>query len=279
MPSALSQLTPTELLPGDLLFYHGTGLFSRLIRLLDGSDYSHVALFDGTRVVEAVAQGVVRRDLAASAATAAYVHVYRFQDARGHALGSTHWPTQPLLTSVNALLARGDRYAYEQILLLAFLASTRHATGRLPLLMRRILRETLDEAAATLTSLAAMGKQPMICSELVFRCFTQAAPPYPVPIRGVNLAKRTRAPRTQTALLSDDPALAAAARRFLSLLAAADGRPTISAGAIKAARATRTRGVPHHALALPDFVTPADLAKSPHILLRGQLQPPSGHSR
>ena len=52
------KVLPNQLQPGDVLLYHGTGFISDMIRLFDGSDYSHAALFNGQNVVEAIASGI-----------------------------------------------------------------------------------------------------------------------------------------------------------------------------------------------------------------------------
>ncbi len=264
-----TSIPPGKLRIGDILLYHGVGIFPRMIRLFDGSEYSHVSIFDGARVVEAVPPGIVAGEVAKSVAGAAYVHVYRFIDSKGVGLATPSWPVAPLLANIQTYVTRGDRYAYEQLLLLAVLAATRTATARLPLFTRRLIRDVLDEGAELLTRLSALGREPMICSELIFRCFAHAAPSYPVAIRGVNVAARTRTPRSQTAMYSDDPKLAASARVFLSQLNKETGRPGISAAAVKSSRRRGTTPV-------PDFVTPGDLIRSPNFHAVGTLKIATG---
>ena len=49
------------------------------------------------------------------------------------------------------------------------------ATRKLPLeVLAPVLRALMDRAGTTLTDIIADGKQPMICSELIYRCYYEA---------------------------------------------------------------------------------------------------------
>jgi hypothetical protein len=183
-----------HLKPCDVLLYHGTTFPSKLIMLFDGGSYSHAALYDGERVVEVIATGVARRSLQESVGDAKHVDVYRFQKD-GRELGEPGWPAGPVLAAARQLGAQGERYAYEQILLLVALCATRRAPG--PGLMKRFLRILLDAPGALLAKVTGLGKEPMICSELVYRCFDQADAQgkYALGIRGASLAARLAARR------------------------------------------------------------------------------------
>src|SRR5262249_7115548 len=63
-------------------------------------------------------------------------------------------------------------YAYHQIVLLAILSLTRRIP--LPPVGRRLVRVALDQAAGVLNSLVEDGRQLMICSEFVYRCYDEA---------------------------------------------------------------------------------------------------------
>jgi cell wall-associated NlpC family hydrolase len=73
-------IKPSELQPGDVLLYHGNSFISRLIRLFDGTEYSHASIWVGDHVVEAIGQGVVGRSLAVSTADVKYTDVYRYRN-------------------------------------------------------------------------------------------------------------------------------------------------------------------------------------------------------
>ena len=73
-------------------------------------------------------------------------------------------------------LDQGNRYAYGQILLLAMVCSTRKLDLSNPLL-RRIVYSAINNAAAFVRRMQSGGKQPMICSEFVYRAYDEAILP------------------------------------------------------------------------------------------------------
>jgi len=262
-------IRPADLHPGDVFLYHGEGVVSSLIRLFDGTEYSHASLWTGNEVIEAIGEGVVGRPLKVSIADAKFVDVYRYRNKdTGLTLGddASPLPATPALTQAAQFKKDHDRYAYEALLLLALLASTRQITAPVPLL-GMILRVLLDNAADVLARLIAAGKEPMICSELVYRCFTQAGPKYDIRIRGADMAVSTAANTMGAApgLAPDPQGYQEAAANFLENYQAAKhaGKPNeFALGA---------DGQPNLG-AVADFVTPGDLKKSPDLQLLGTLQ-------
>jgi len=163
----MEQLGITDLRPGDVLLYRGNALLSRLIQHFDGSPASHVAIYlGGGQVGEAVAEGVVPRDWETSFHGAEWVRVYR--------LVSDPADMGPVLGVASAILGRGERYGYEQLLMLAVLCTTRKI--QITPVLRRLLRTLLDAATRLLVELTQGGREPMICSEFVYRCYDQAKP-------------------------------------------------------------------------------------------------------
>lgn len=156
-----------ELLAGDLMLYRGTGLLSKAIRFFDGAPVNHVSVYLGKGMVgEAVAQGVVRRDLETSFAHNEWVRAYR--------LASQPMTMQPALDCAKAYLDQGEKYAVGQLLLLALLCTVRRL--QITPVLRRLLRTLLDAAATEVTDILALGKQPMICSEFGYRVHDEALP-------------------------------------------------------------------------------------------------------
>ncbi len=161
-----------QLMPGDILLYRGTGWISDAIRLFDRSEVSHASLFLGRygnkgRVVgEAVREGLLRRELSISVEHAEWVESRR--------LKQLPVSLDPVLEHAANYLEGGERYAYEQILLLVFLCITRRLAGSS--VLGSLVRETLDSAAAFLLRLFDAGRQPMICSEFVYRCYGETLP-------------------------------------------------------------------------------------------------------
>src|SRR5262245_10942981 len=141
----MPDITPEELQLGDVLLYRKTGLISRLICLFDGSEYSHASVYDGKQVVEAVSHGVMGNTPADSAAHAEFVDVYRFISDDLKPLGSAKYPAEPVAERIQYYLDEGDRYGYEQLLLLALLTTTRRIPGisSIPWL-RSMVRTVLD---------------------------------------------------------------------------------------------------------------------------------------
>jgi hypothetical protein len=165
-------IPPAKLMPGDILLYRGVGLVSDAIRFIDRSQVSHSAVFLGRHgemgctVGEAIREGVVRRELPKSTEHAEWVESRR--------LKAPPATLEPVLERAACYLERGERYAFEQILLLAFLCITRSLAGSSAL--GRFLRVTLDAAAEFLLQLVRTGREPMICSEFVCRCYREGLP-------------------------------------------------------------------------------------------------------
>jgi len=159
-------------MPGDVLLYRGRGLISDAIRFIDRSQVSHSALFigrhgqKGRAVGEAIREGVIRRELAKSIEHADWVEARRLKEPPA-SLG-------PVLERAAHYLDRGERYAFEQVLLLAFLCLTRNLAASCAL--GGLIRETLDAAAGFLLRLVDTGREPMTCSEFVFRCYGESLP-------------------------------------------------------------------------------------------------------
>jgi hypothetical protein len=262
----------------DILLYKGEGVLSHLIRLFDGGSYSHTSIYLGNNeVLEAIDGGISRRTVDISVGST-HVDVFRFVSDSGQRIGPAPGNLSEVPVAARAAYydQNRQRYAYEQLLLLAFLAATR----RLPLVgwipgLGLLLRSFLDPAAKLLAQIIAAGKEPMICSELVYRCYEEAGQPvYQIKIRGADILKAASlaaAPTLAQAsafnagsslaeaqVLREQQDVQMAAREFLSAYTLAKNANN-PAGTVTA-------------LAVPDFVTPRDLEKSPNLILLGELQ-------
>jgi hypothetical protein len=162
----------TELQYGDVFLYRGTSLIGRAIRFFDGTEVNHAGLYvEQEQVGEALGGGLVTQPLDRSVRDADWVLVRRLPDVPAD--------VRPLRTRASAYLAQGNRYAYEQILLLAFLCLTRKV--KVTPALRPLVRSALDRAASFLNDLAqgatgAGSREPMICSEFVYRSYDEALP-------------------------------------------------------------------------------------------------------
>lgn len=166
------KLKHSELEPAEILLYRSNTWIAKAIRLLDGTEVSHAGLFLGGGIVgEALAvgkhAGVGTQPLADSIAGCDWVAVRRLKTVPD--------TMQPVLDTAKMYLDQGNRYAYGQILLLAMVCSTRKLDLSSPLL-RRLVYAAINNAAAFVRRMQSGGKQPMICSEFVYRDYDEALP-------------------------------------------------------------------------------------------------------
>ncbi|MBH1935275.1 hypothetical protein I5Q34_13500 [Streptomyces sp. AV19] len=158
---------PEQIKPGDVVLSRGTEALSRAICLMDDSEVSHAALAVGEEgLAEVTGKGLHTLSFA------------RAQEGHDLVVGRTlaaPADMTPVLDVARRYLDAGrTSYAYQQIVLLAVLCVTRRVP--LPPGGRLLARTALDRAAAALNAMAEMGRQPMICSEFVYRCHYEAIP-------------------------------------------------------------------------------------------------------
>lgn len=165
----------SDLCPGDVLLCKGEGWISDLIVLFDGGPYSHSALYVGIingehSVIQATGSGI-KCCFLKSLEEEVYTDVFRFNKSN-HRIDSKDYPFDPIYNVANGYVAAGTQYAYDHLLLLAILGITRD----IPLepMTKQLVRIVLDNAAAFIFKLLDEGKTPMVCSELVYRCFDEA---------------------------------------------------------------------------------------------------------
>lgn len=154
-------MTQADLLPGDILLYRTPSFIGWAIRKFDSSEHNHAAIWDGIQVIEMESRGVIGGSLAESVGPSK-VDVYR--------VSSLRFDSDDAARKSIKYLAQGNRYAYGQILLLAPLVRLRKC--RYPAIARWIRRWT-DKCAEKLIAAHDGDRQPMICSELVYRCYEQ----------------------------------------------------------------------------------------------------------
>jgi hypothetical protein len=161
-------LSVNDIEPGDVLLFHGHGLTSWAIRKLDGTRVNHAAIaLAGGMLGEAAGSGLRQFDIARAVAGSDFTVVRRLPDQ----------DLAPVLARANNYLDGSVPYAYQQIVLLALLTTTRKVP--LPRFARRLLRSVLDHAAAALNEMVDSGSRTMICSEYVYRCYDEAGDAVP----------------------------------------------------------------------------------------------------
>lgn len=158
-----------QLQPGDVLLHKSNSLISRAIRKFDGTEVSHAALYLGQETVaEALGdEGLTRRSVEESIKGCEWVEVRRHRCDLA--------TIQPVLEKAQHYLNQGSRYAYEQILLLAFICLTRKL-NRSSSICLKLLKAVFDQANWVVRNLRDKQKEPMTCSEFVFRCYDEADP-------------------------------------------------------------------------------------------------------
>ncbi len=171
----MKEINLTNLQPCDVLLCRGEGLFSDMIVLLDGGTYSHAALYAGKidgkhYVIQATGRGIVC-DPIQKIQCETFVDVFRFNKDE-HKLGEENYPYKPILDVGQAYVESHVKYANDHLLLLAILGVTREIP--LDSFSKKVLRKVLDNATDLIFKLLDKGIRPMVCSELVYRCFDEA---------------------------------------------------------------------------------------------------------
>jgi len=156
-----------DLRDADILLYHGSSWLSRAIRFFDGTPYNHASINVGNdNVMEAIAEGVVRRSIKESIAHYEPVIVMRLIDRPND--------VSPVLSKAQQY--EGKRYAYEQLLLLALICSFRKV--RLNNAVAKFVGKVLEGAASVLLKFTKGNKEALVCSELVYRSYDEAIEGY-----------------------------------------------------------------------------------------------------
>lgn len=156
---------PGDVLDGEIFLYKDARPLGRLITFLDGTDYCHAGLYlekTGKEVGEAISQGVVAQSVAASIRGRIGVDVYRLKERPDMI---------PAVQCGRAYIAQGLSYATSTLVLCAFLCIARRAT--ITPKFKVLARFVLDRATAWLIKRGKSGKKSMICSEFVYRCYTE----------------------------------------------------------------------------------------------------------
>ena len=256
----VAAIGPGGLKPGDVFLYKYTetsGWLPMLITTFDGGPYYHAAVFDGKNVAEAIGEGLISRPLPHTLADitgqGVKVDVFRFAGKSGVELGGLGFEAAPVLENISAYVAQGERYGHEQLVLLALLTLCRKPpyNALLPGLAG-IVREILDSSAGILAKMMTAGKEPMICSEFVYRCFAEAGDG-----------------RYKPAINNDrDSAVLGACFSGARSISPVELDQIKKEGASFLAQYQTAR---HNTN--PDFVTPRDLFTSPNLKLKGRLTP------
>jgi hypothetical protein len=160
----MNEINFSNLKAGDILLYHGTkSWISKAIRKLDGTEYNHAGLYDGTNVIEALAKGIVENDINSSIADSKPVTILRLNPEQAD--------MQPVVGVAKNYV--GTPYAYEQLLLLVVICLFRKI--KMNKIVAKVVEFILEKAALLLLNFFGIdGKDALICSELVYRSYNEA---------------------------------------------------------------------------------------------------------
>ena len=133
--------------------------------------------------------GVFEQDIETTCKDQKFVGVFRFCKD-GHFLGSSEYPSDPVLSILHKYLKENPDFAYDHALFGILLVLTRQI--KLTPWLRLHLRIILDHLVQFIENLILLDKDRTGCTELVDRCFLEAAPDnkYTLDITGEPLDKR-----------------------------------------------------------------------------------------
>lgn len=177
MQPELPKIKPDALRPGDVLLSSDLNPISKLIKTINKSDYCHAALYTGEAVIEAVFGGVEKSNLQERIADKEYMDVYRFVSG-GNILGDPGWPAEPVIRRAEYYCKPGQKYAYRELFFLLVLLRAQY--GRISKAIWRFFIQKylsipeLKEKYELYIDRKEKDEEPVICSELVYRCFAEA---------------------------------------------------------------------------------------------------------
>ena len=168
----MKQLQVNDLLRGDVLLYRASNAWknamSVLIRKLDGTEVSHAGLYLGDEQVgESLIvgnPGLHSNPLQSSISGCDWVEVRRLASTGNLA---------PVMSAATMRLDNGSSYGFDQIMLVAAICVT-HKLDLGDGLLRKIAYGALQRANEFVRSMSSEDREPMTCSEFVYRVYDEA---------------------------------------------------------------------------------------------------------
>lgn len=161
-----------ELIPGDLILCHGKGFISNSIMLLENANYSHAALYVGNgEIMHAYPPELCRTSIDFLFQEEEFMDAYRLVKD-GKDFNSFGFDANEVIQIGENYISRKEEFAMSHLYLIALNQITRDIP--LPQEEKVDLREKVDQITKKLFHKLDKGKQPMLCSEFVYRCFCQA---------------------------------------------------------------------------------------------------------
>jgi hypothetical protein len=181
-------ITLDKLHPCDILFFNGSSLIDRAIQVCSDSYHNHVAMVAPNNLIAGAGiDGFKARSIQDTIGdTDIYVDCVRFVGDPSRMietqLGSAEYPLQPVLDSLNKMIAEGNMYDYPAILLLAGICAIRRLinanTSEQIVIDKAFLQaEVLIENSQyyqIAENIVSKGKTPAVCSASIFRVLENA---------------------------------------------------------------------------------------------------------
>lgn len=274
-------MTELDLKRGDVLLITTDSPLAALCRMLDGARHDRAVLIlgagDGREAVYAHQSGIVATDLPNALIGAEQVEVYRFRSDDGRLLDDPALPLKPLLDKARYFLDKNDRFAHDDLVQLALIASTRRPPihGWLAGLSTAF-EQIIGPAIHSLDAMLLNGRSPATTASFVHRCFAEAGLKY-----------RLRLPASRSMTAQSPAALARAAFQRAGTGTAAQSAPTeIDADLLQLHARLQSFFARYYAASLtdlgtvtgdaqellaPEIVTARDLADSPNLVRVGAI--------
>lgn len=193
------ELTVSDLEPGDVLLFRGNELLCRTTHWFDKSFTNHGALYVGRAedffplteeekkaglgseqhiLMEAVGKGLVMVPLAKSTSLVsddlAVVRRLRTKIEAQKDDSKTPVPMNPVIETGRRYYLKKEQYAISHMVFLFVLLPARKLTEKSK--FGRLVRTVTDMFFEGVLRIMHPCKEPMICSEFVFRCYNEAVP-------------------------------------------------------------------------------------------------------
>ncbi len=168
----MQKIHVNELLPGDLILCHGKGFISNSIMIMEEANYSHSAIYYGNNeILHAYPPELCKINIEFLFKEEKFLDAFRLVKD-GFEPGMPGFPVDPILEVGLNYIAEKEKYAMSHLYLLGLVAFTRDIP--LPTEEKVKLRQRIDKTMQKLFEKIDHNKLPMVCSEFVYRCFSEA---------------------------------------------------------------------------------------------------------
>ena len=178
-PCPATPCTPinrSHLRPGDVLLSSGKGFRSSLIKALAGGFYSHAAVWNGEKVVDATEDGIVHNKLQDDISAQWYIDAYRWHSPPpgNQVLGGGDYPYRPVTDEADRIVREETKFAYDELVMAALVvAATRLAPTEV---LRKWTRRIMGGLDVWIHKHITGKKKTMMCTGVVCNSFGKAKP-------------------------------------------------------------------------------------------------------